>query len=313
MTATILRRRYRRLLGVYPSEWRAANETVVLDTLLEAAGPDRHWPSARETLALLVGGGRARIARLRPDAGQRGRRWLDGLHLGAILLTLWWLAVAMGPLVSWLGHGFRDVSRDSPAYDGPSAAYDSVWVVMAAVTAILLLRGRVKAALVALAVWALASLLKPWVIGADPPEGTVAGSLAMTVLEAAVWALPLLAILAVLAWRGGVRSRSWAWLLLPTALVISYEWAPMVWTVTLMVLLVGLLAALPLAVVTGEVRPAVVLAIAGMHSLLSTVLTIEVSVTSAALAVTALAGWGAFRTRQGSGITTGGPISHEDA
>jgi hypothetical protein len=33
----VLRRRYERLLAVYPSEWRAANETVVLDTLLEAA------------------------------------------------------------------------------------------------------------------------------------------------------------------------------------------------------------------------------------------------------------------------------------
>jgi hypothetical protein len=64
MSANLLRRPYRRLLAVHPSDWRAANETVVLDTLLEAAGPTRRWPSPRETLALLVGGVRVRIGRL---------------------------------------------------------------------------------------------------------------------------------------------------------------------------------------------------------------------------------------------------------
>jgi hypothetical protein len=68
MSASVLRRRYQRLLAVCPGDWRAANETVVLDTLLEAAGPSRRWPSAREALALLIGGGRA-------WATPRGRPW----------------------------------------------------------------------------------------------------------------------------------------------------------------------------------------------------------------------------------------------
>jgi len=85
MSAAVLRHRYERLLAAYPSDWRAANGAVVLDTLLEAAGPDRRRPSPRETLALLVGGVRARA--MQPSAGDPGRRWVDGLHLGAILLA----------------------------------------------------------------------------------------------------------------------------------------------------------------------------------------------------------------------------------
>ncbi|WP_206641443.1 hypothetical protein [Nonomuraea polychroma] len=67
-------------------------------------------------------------------------------------------------------------------------------------------------------------------------------------------------------------------------------------------------------VVTGEVRPAVARAVLGMSPLLATVFTIEMSSTSAALAVIALAGWGAVRARQGRGPgrTAGEPVPRED-
>jgi hypothetical protein len=204
MSVTVLRRRYQRLLAVYPSDWRAANETVVLDTLLEAAGPTRRWPSLRETLALLAGGVRAWI-RHRPDPGDRGQHWLEGLQLGAILLALGAVAIAGGPLVSWLGHGLRDVSAEGPAYDGSSAAFDAVWLVMAAVTFVSLLRGRVRVALVATAVWVPGFVLAQWAFpGAS--EGTGVRDPAMLALGAMVLALPLLAILAVLVWRGCAAS-----------------------------------------------------------------------------------------------------------
>lgn len=311
----VLRRRYERLLAVYPSEWRAANETVVLDTLLEAAGPTRRWPSLRETLALLVGGVRAWIRRPRPDAGERARRWLDGLHSGAILLALWSLAAALGQLVSWVGHGFRDVSGNVPAYDGSAAASDAVVAVLAAVAFVSLLRGRVRVALVAVVVWVLAGVL--WAI-ISYPEGTAVDGLAigpaMVVLLTVFGALPLMAALAVLVWRGGARRRSWAWLLLPAALAIAFAWAPVVLAVVVLVSLVGLVAALALAVATGEVRPAVALAVVGLPWILGTVLGI-VSSSAAALAVTALAGWGAHRARQGQGPppTVGEPAPQNDA
>jgi hypothetical protein len=246
---------------------------------------------------------------------------LDGLQLGAMLLALWSLAAALGQLVSWVGHGFVDVSGSVPADDGTAVASGSVVAVLAAVTFVSLLRGRVRVALVAVVVWVLAGVL--WAI-IGYPEGTAVDGLAigpaMVVYLAVVWGLPLLAILAVLlAWRGGARSRSWAWLVVAAALAIAFAWAPMALAVVVVVSLVGLVAALVLAVVTGEVRPAVALAVVGLPWMLGTVLGVLVSSTAAALALTALAGWGALRARrgqgpgQGPGSRAGGPAAQNDA
>jgi hypothetical protein len=236
---------------------------------------------------------------------------LDGLQLGAMLLALWELAAALGQLVSWVGHGFRDVSGIVPADDGSAAASGSVVAVLAAITFVALLRGRVRVALVAVVVWVLAGV--PWAI-IGYREGTVDGLAigrpGMVVWLAVVGSLPLLAVLAVLVWRGGGRSRSWGWLLVPAALGIAFAWAPVLLAVVVMVSLVGLVAALALAVATGEVRPAVALAVVGLPWILGTVLGI-LSSPAAALAVAALAAWGALRARQrqgpGPGRTAGGP------
>jgi hypothetical protein len=170
----------------------------------------------------------------------------------------------------------------------------------------------VRVALAAVVVWVLAGV--PWAI-IGYPEGTAVDGLAigrpaMVVWLAVVGALPLLAVLAVLVWRGGGRSRSWAWLLVPAALAIAFAWAPVLLAVVVIVSLVGLVAALALAVATGEVRPAVALAVVGLPWILGTVLGI-LSSPAAALAVAALAAWGALRARQrqgpGPGRTAGGP------
>jgi hypothetical protein len=55
-----LARRYARLLRVYPAGPRRGE---LLDTLLDAAGPDREWPTARETANLGRHGLRARLGR----------------------------------------------------------------------------------------------------------------------------------------------------------------------------------------------------------------------------------------------------------
>jgi hypothetical protein len=73
-----------------------------------------------------------------------------------------------------------------------------------------------------------------------------------------------------------------------------------------------LVAALALAKMTGEVRPAVALAVVGLPWILGTLLG-TVSSTAAALAVTALAARGALRARQGQSPpppATGGPAGH---
>jgi hypothetical protein len=273
MSASVLRRRYRRLLAVYPSDWRAANEPVVPDTLLEAAGPTRRWPSPREALALLAGGARAWLRRPRPDPGERGRRWLDGLQLGAILLALWTLAATLGQLGSWAGHGVGDGPGSVPAADGSAAASGSVLAVLAAVAFVSLLRGRVRTALVAVMAWVLAGVL--WAI-IGYPAGTAVDGLAIG---------PAMVV----------------WL-----------------AVVVVVSLVGLVAALALAAATGEVRPAVALAVVGLPWILGTVLG-RLSSPAAALVVTALAAWGARRARQrqGQGRAAGGPAAgappHNDA
>jgi hypothetical protein len=133
---------------------------------------------------------------------------LDGLQLGAMLLAGWTLAAALGQLVSWMGPGFGDGSGKVPASDGSAAASGSVVAVLAAVTFVSLLRGRVRVALAAV-----------------------------------------------------------------------------------------LVAALVLAMATGEVRPAVALAVVGLPWILWTVLGVLVSSPAAALAVIALAVWGARRRR----------------
>jgi hypothetical protein len=297
----VLRRRYRRLLAVYPGDWRAANEAVVLDTLLEAAGPGRRWPSPRETLALLAGGVRAWVGRPRPDAAERGRRWLDGLQLGAMLLAAWSLAAVLGQLLSWVGHAVGDGSGSGPG-DGSGAAAGALVAVPVAATFVSLLRGRVRVALVAVVAWVLAGVL--WAV-VSLPDGTAVDGLdlgpAMAVWLTVVGALPMLAVVAVLVWRGGARPRSWRWLLLPAALAIAFAWAPVLLAVVVVLALAGLVAAVVLAAATGEVRPAVALAVVGLPWILGTVLGMLVSSQAAALAVIALAAWGARRARRRQG------------
>jgi hypothetical protein len=57
---SVLERRYRGLLRVYPARYRRDRAEEMLDTLLEATPPGRGWPAVREARALLAGGLRVR-------------------------------------------------------------------------------------------------------------------------------------------------------------------------------------------------------------------------------------------------------------
>ncbi|MEV0379295.1 hypothetical protein [Nonomuraea sp. NPDC050643] len=116
---TALERRYRRLLLVYPREYRTAHGDELLDVLLESAGPGRTVPVLREAWGLLTGGVRSRVVHQ-----ATGSAWADGLHLGvtavaaanlatllpfAHALPLWTLVSALGLLAilrGWMRAGF---------------------------------------------------------------------------------------------------------------------------------------------------------------------------------------------------------------
>jgi len=82
----ILERRYGRLLGLYPADYRRARGAELLETLCESAEPGRTRPSMREAMALVVGA-------LRVRTGQHGRRslghtWLAAFRVAALTLLV---------------------------------------------------------------------------------------------------------------------------------------------------------------------------------------------------------------------------------
>jgi hypothetical protein len=182
-----LRRRYQRLLVTYPTGYRAAHGEEILSTLLEAARPTQRWPSWREATSLLLGGLRLRARQAAKESPTR--LWTDGLHLGVLLVVL----------VN-LGHALQ---MQFP-----------LWIVLVAVGALAVLRGRGRTALAATAIAALAvarpllpQIGLPWWLPGYGDWSAVARY---------VWPA---VVLAVLAWPGvaRLRPRSWWWLLLPAA------------------------------------------------------------------------------------------------
>jgi hypothetical protein len=81
-----LKRRYRLLLSFYPDAYRDTHEEELLTTLLDAAAPGQDYPSARETVGLIVGGMRTR-SRLAMTEGWLAV-WTEGLRLAALLLLV---------------------------------------------------------------------------------------------------------------------------------------------------------------------------------------------------------------------------------
>lgn len=77
--------RYRRLLWLYPKEYREKRGAEIVGTLLEAAESGRARPAHREVAALVVGALRARtgVAAL----GSPGRLWRSGLRAAVLLLV----------------------------------------------------------------------------------------------------------------------------------------------------------------------------------------------------------------------------------
>jgi hypothetical protein len=95
-----LERRGRWLLRAYPAWYRRERGEEMVATLLEASGPGRRWPSARDTRALLMGGLRVRATRNQRLTTAASLR--QAVQLGAALVLLWLVAINLtSDILSW--------------------------------------------------------------------------------------------------------------------------------------------------------------------------------------------------------------------
>jgi hypothetical protein len=111
---TGLERRCRWLLRGYPASYRADRGDEILGTLLEASAPDRSWPAARDTRALILGG-------LRVRAWQHQRQTTASALRQAVLLA------AVLDLAHWSSQGLGS-SRAEWGYTSPSMSF--AWLTL---------------------------------------------------------------------------------------------------------------------------------------------------------------------------------------
>jgi hypothetical protein len=107
-----LERRYRRLMSLYPSAYRAEYEEDMLGVLLARARPGQRWPGLREASDLLLHAGAARFRR--DPAGGADRRWRDAAAVAAVLAPIVLLTVHLAVLVKAWGFDLRLGSPHPP-------------------------------------------------------------------------------------------------------------------------------------------------------------------------------------------------------
>lgn len=91
---TAIERHCRWLLVVYPRWYREERADEIVDTLLEAAGPNRSWPSSKDARALILAGLRVRAGmQQRLTAGANVKQ---ALLLAAVLLLAEYSASDLG-------------------------------------------------------------------------------------------------------------------------------------------------------------------------------------------------------------------------
>jgi len=122
-----LEARYRWLLSAYPAGYRRDRGGEMLDTLMEAAGEGRSWPSARDARALILGGLRVRAWH---DQRQGAAASVRAAVLLAMVLTLitrstvalgWAYAFPARPSLAYLTLGLLTVAAAAGAWFGHRA------------------------------------------------------------------------------------------------------------------------------------------------------------------------------------------------
>jgi hypothetical protein len=197
-----LEHRYRRLLGLYPRDYRERYEQEMLGVLLDGAEQGRNRPTRREAVDLVRGAVayRARIA----VADLRASQWRRTAGLVAVVAVAAAAALSLSDLLTvvgpWLGHGYLDSLPVGPSAWVPPL----VWCLALPAT----LAGRRR---VAVGLAGLGLLFDAGVVAlqyhrsfdlANPSLWRLA--LAMVAVLGLVWTRDLRDGLRLLGWRRGV-------------------------------------------------------------------------------------------------------------
>ncbi|MEE6261069.1 hypothetical protein [Plantactinospora sonchi] len=214
-------RRYRWLLRAYPRAYRQYRADEMLETLLAAGETDRRHPSLRESLALLVGGLRARagVDRLRSPAALRH----STLRLTVLSLLVCGVALTATPVMWRLWLLLPGTS--ATAVVAGSLVTPVMWLLGLAAAA----WARYRLAFAA-TIGALVADLWPTVVhnrlyveqwtGAEV-SGTMLNVVVHRAMAFSTWAgvLAVLAMIPLLATRQPRVTRPWTWLVGAAAVV----------------------------------------------------------------------------------------------
>ncbi|MDW5328379.1 hypothetical protein [Plantactinospora sp. KLBMP9567] len=219
---TGLERRYRWLLRAYPRAYRQYRADEMLETLLAAGETDRRHPNLRESLALLMGGLRARSGV--DQLGSRVALRYSALRLTALSLLVCGIALTALPVV-WRLWLLLPGSSSTALVTG-SLVTPAIWLLALAAAAWARYR-------LALAITIIAFIADHWHSVAHNQlyveqwtGGEVSGSRLQAVLHLAVdfptWAcvLAALTMLPLLSTRQPQVRRPWIWLVVAATVVV---------------------------------------------------------------------------------------------
>ncbi len=168
-----LERRYARLLGLYPAEYRRARGAELLETLLESAEDGRTRPAPREVRALVMGALRVHAGRHRRQGARHG--WWTAFRAAALMLLVYGTA-SNGVRIAY------DVTDGLPSMSSPPELMLSLLALAFGVGALAAaLRGHYRSAVAATSATFLAALAATW-----PVSGPGYGE---------VWLFPLAVVL----------------------------------------------------------------------------------------------------------------------
>jgi hypothetical protein len=193
-----LERWYRRLLRVYPKDYRSEREAEILATLMETAQPGQRRPAGREAAALILGALRTRAGS--PVRRSQSQIWLSALRLSTLLL----LAHATAQSAA---HAGRVVVSELLMGRGLTLVSDlghPIAFVLCAIALVAAAGGRYELGILTAGV---AFAVGQWAMSWLP--------LPIRLVDGEFWQLPLAILLALpLLWRRPARSRRpLAWLL----------------------------------------------------------------------------------------------------
>jgi hypothetical protein len=160
---TSLEIRYRRLLGVYPADHRAAYAREMLGVLMEGSRPGQRFPALADTLDVLRNGLLARFSST--GRAERGRGWRDAAGVVALLSAVVLMIIAVRRAIWALRLGIEFGETGRPEVPHGLLTYDvglraAAW--LAVVLAILIGLRRTAVALGVLATLVELAVIVAW-------------------------------------------------------------------------------------------------------------------------------------------------------